>query len=315
MQQGYASIPPLSSSEMASWSRFIQEISGVFLDQSKAYLIQSRAGSLLRKTGSNSWSELLQKVRYDAGGELRNELINSITTNETSFFRDHTPFELLRNKLIPDLIDRRAREGYRRIPIRIFSAACSTGQEIYSTIITLKELLGNLDEYDILVTGVDISDRAVSQASSGIFSNMEVSRGLSPERLSRFFNPTPEGYKIKDEFRFLASFRKGNLLQPMAVSSKFDIVFCRNVGIYFNQDDRHKLFQNMGLLLKDDGALIIGSTETVAAFSLDLEEMRHLRTVFYKKKTTADFNRQPSASQSTQTNHPINYKPSLISQL
>ena len=104
--------------------------------------------------------------------------MNAITTNETSFFRDRTPFDLLRHKLIPDLIDRRRREGYKRVPIRIFSAACSTGQEVYSTIIMLDELLGDLLKYDLQIAGTDISDQAVAQASSGVYSPLETGRGL-----------------------------------------------------------------------------------------------------------------------------------------
>lgn len=297
-----ASIPPLSPAEMDSWSRYIQEISGIHLDQTKTYLIQARTASLLRKTESRSWSDLLQKIRLDSSGQLRNELINSITTNETSFFRDRAPFELLKHKLIPDLIDRRAREGYRKIPIRIFSAACSTGQEVYSTIILLKELLGDLSAFDILVSGADISDRAVSQASRGLFSSMEVARGLSPDRLSRFFNVTPEGYKIKDEFRFLASFKKANLLAPIQPANHYDIIFCRNVAIYFDADNRRKLLQGICSILKNDGALIVGSTETITDMSDTLQAMHHLHTVFYQKLKNPALNGQSTLSKRVQPN-------------
>jgi chemotaxis protein methyltransferase CheR len=285
-------IPPLTPVEMKAWSRYVHEISGVFLDLGKAYLIQTRVGPIFRSTDSASWDDLLRKIRLDHSGKLRNELVNAITTNETSFFRDIAPFDLIRHKLIPELIDRRTREGYRKIPIRIFSAACSTGQEMYSTIIVLRELLGDLSAYDVLVTGLDISDRAVAQASSGIFSSMEVSRGLSAERLARYFTTIPQGYKIRDEYRFLASFRKGNLLAPFPSTGKFDIVFCRNVGIYFTEDDRRKLFRNMGSLLRDDGALIIGSTESLTGLCPELEAKRYLRTVFYQKKNAIPTNGQ-----------------------
>jgi chemotaxis protein methyltransferase CheR len=295
------SIPPLTPSEMTAWSKYVHEISGVYLDPGKAYLIQTRLGTLLRSTACTGWTDLLQKIRYDTVGQLRNQLINSITTNETSFFRDITPFELLKHKLIPELIDRRTREGFRKIPIRIFSAACSTGQEIYSTIIMLQELLFDLSAYDILVTGVDISDKAVAQASSGIYSNLEVSRGLSPDKLARFFTTVPQGYKIRDEYRFLASFRKGNLLASMPSPGKFDIVFCRNVGIYFTEDDRRKLFRNMGALLRDDGALIIGSTESLTGLCPELEAKRYLRAVFYQKKTAVSGNAMALAHQTNGT--------------
>ncbi len=276
-------IPGLTSVEMLHWSQYIQQISGIHLDSTKTYLIQTRLGSLLRKTKSTTWSELLSKIRNDVTGQLRNELINSIATNETSFFRDIAPFELLKNKLIPDLIDRRAKEGYKRIPIRIFSAACSTGQEVYSAIILLKELLGDLNGYDILVTGVDISDRAISQASKGIFSSMEVARGLSPDRLSRFFNALPKGYKVKDEYRSLANFKKANLLAPILPFNEYDIVFCRNVAIYFEAETRRKLFQGICNMLKSEGSLIVGSTETIAMMNDTLNAAYHHNTVYYQK--------------------------------
>ncbi|MCC5926385.1 MAG: protein-glutamate O-methyltransferase CheR [Bacteroidetes bacterium] len=290
-------IPILSPAEMNAWSAYIQKSSGIYLETTKSYLIQTRLSSLFRSTKSTSWTNLLQTVQLDKTGSLHTHVINAITTNETSFFRDQSPFELLRHKLIPELIDRRRKEGHRQIPIRIFSAACSTGQEIYSTIILLKELLIDLQSYDIQISGIDISDKAVAQASIGIFSELEVSRGLTPQRLNRFFQRVPEGYKIHDELRFLASFRKGNLLTESLAMGTFDIVFCRNVGIYFQEHDRKTLFRNMSTLLKKDGALIIGSTETLSGIPHNLELKRHLRSVYYQYKVssgTSDTQRAPA---------------------
>lgn len=290
-------IPVLSQTEMSAWSAYVQKSSGIYLETTKSYLIQTRLNSLFRSTNSSSWANLLQTVQLDRTGRLHTQVINAITTNETSFFRDQSPFELIRHKLIPDLIDRRKKEGYKKIPIRIFSAACSTGQEIYSTIILLKELLIDLQSYDIQISGVDISDKALSQASSGIYSELEVSRGLSPERLNRFFQRVPDGYKIHDELRFLASFRKGNLLTESPAHGTFDIVFCRNVGIYFQEHDRSTLFRSMCSLLKKDGALIIGSTETLTGLPHNLELKRHLRSVYYQYKVTEydDDSQRPQA--------------------
>lgn len=121
--------------------------------------------SLLRETNSGGWSELLYKVKNETGTALRTKVISAITTNETSFFRDTAPFELLQFKILPELIDRKTKSAYRPIPIRILSAACSTGQEAYSTAIVLKELLGDFTGYDIRILGLDISDAAIAQAS------------------------------------------------------------------------------------------------------------------------------------------------------
>jgi chemotaxis protein methyltransferase CheR len=277
------STPSITSEELIGWSRHIHEISGVFLDGSKGYLIETRLGPLLRETGSGNWSELLYKTK--AGGTLRTKVINAITTNETSFFRDTSPFELLQHKLFPELIDRRNKAGLKPVPIRILSAACSTGQEAYSTAIVLKELLGSFSRYDIRILGLDISDATIAQASYAHFSRMELDRGLAADKLARHFEPMGERWKVKDELRALATFRKANLLDPLAVPVLFDIIFCRNVAIYFTEPDKIRLFRNLGLTLARDGALIIGATESITGLCPEFEPQRYLRAVFYRRKT------------------------------
>ncbi|KPP98583.1 MAG: chemotaxis protein methyltransferase CheR [Bacteroidetes bacterium HLUCCA01] len=290
-----AAVPVVKPDEMRAWSAFVHKVSGIFLDPSKTYLIQTRLADLYRTTGAGDWSDLLRRVQMDPTGRYRNQVVNAITTNETSFFRDRTPFDLLRHKLIPDLIDRRRREGYKRVPIRIFSAACSTGQEVYSTIIMLDELLGDLLKYDLQIAGTDISDQAVAQASSGVYSPLETGRGLTPAQVNRYFQTVNGGFKVRDNYRFMASFRKANLLDPYAVSGSYDIVFCRNVGIYFREEERRILFRLMASLLKPDGALIIGSTESLTGFCPNLEAKRHLRSVYYQRKTGTSATHSPAS--------------------
>ncbi|MDI9569889.1 MAG: protein-glutamate O-methyltransferase CheR [Pseudomonadota bacterium] len=272
----------LTAEELTSWSRFIQEISGVHLDSSKGYLVETRLGPLLRETGSASWNDLLYKAKIS--GPLRLKVINGITTNETSFFRDTSPFELLRHKLFPELIDRRNKANLRPVPIRILSAACSTGQEAYSTAIVLKELLGSFIGYDIRILGVDISDAAVAQASYAHYTRMELERGMPPDKLSRHFEKAGERFKVKDELRALATFRRANLLEPFPSTTPFDIIFCRNVAIYFTEPDKIRLFRNLGAHLVRDGALIIGSTESITGLCPEFEPKRYLRALYYQKK-------------------------------
>jgi chemotaxis protein methyltransferase CheR len=227
---------------------------------------------------------LLFKIRHDGAGTLRTRVINAITTNETSFFRDAAPFDLLRHKLIPEIIDRRNRAGIKPVPIRILSAACSTGQEIYSTAIVLKELLGDLRGYDIRILGLDISDAAVAQASYAHFSRLELDRGMPADKIARYFEPSGERWKVRDEIRAMASFRRANLLQPLAGITPQDIVFCRNVAIYFTEPDKARLFQSLGQAMAPEAALIIGSTESITGLCPQFEARRYLRTVFYQKK-------------------------------
>ena len=195
------------------WSRYIKEICGIHLDESKGYLVETRLGCLLSEAGVSNFSELFHKVRGDASSTLRKKVIERITTNETSFFRDVSPFELLRHKLIPDLIDRRNKSG-ARAPIRIWSAACSTGQEAYSTAIVFTEFTGDMAKYDIRLVGTDISNKVVAQASYGEYTRLELERGLAPEVLSRHFTASDDKWRVRDEIRSLVTFRTMNLSEP-----------------------------------------------------------------------------------------------------
>ena len=272
--------------EIPVWSRYIQEICGIHLDESKGYLLETRLGGLLSESGAANFSELFYKVKTDPSARLRGRIIDAITTNETSFFRDTSPFDLLRHKIIPDLIDRRSKNG-GRIPIRIWSAACSTGQEAYSTGIVLKELLGDLSGYDIRILGTDISNKVVAQASYGEYNRLELERGLPPEALMRHFTASGDRWRIRDEIRAMATFRTMNLLEPFSFPNPFDIIFCRNVAIYFTEADKTRLFRNLARCLAKDGALIIGATESISGLCPELEPKRYLRSVFYQWKAPA----------------------------
>jgi chemotaxis protein methyltransferase CheR len=275
---------PITTEEQRAWSQYVHAACGVFLDATKGYLFETRFAALGRETGSVSFSELLFKVRSDTSGLLRRRVIDAITTGETSFFRDSAPFELLRHKLLPELVDRRARSLPRsaRIPIRIWSAASSSGQEVYSIAMTLAETLGDLGRYDIHVLGTDVSDEAIRKSSAGRFTTLESERGLSPERRTRFFVAEKDGFKVRDELRALATFRQLNLLQPFSFPHPFDIVFCRNVAIYFTEQDRARLFERISTSVAPGGSLIIGSTETITGICPRFAARRHLRSVYYE---------------------------------
>jgi chemotaxis protein methyltransferase CheR len=276
----------ISNEEYALWSKYIHDVSGITLDNSKKYLIETRFGELLKEFSASTYSELYRKVTADVTNRMRRKVIDTITTNETSFFRDTSPFEMLQHKIIPDLIDKRSKSGFNKVPIRIWSAACSTGQEIYSIAITLHELLKDMNKYDIRLFGSDISDKALAQASYAKFTKLEIERGLGIDKLNRFFVMENNLYKVRDEIRGLATFKNMNLLEPFSFPVPFDIIFCRNVAIYFSEADRIKLFRNLGKVLARDGYLIIGSTESISGICPEFESKRHLRSVFYQFKTT-----------------------------
>lgn len=265
-------------------AKYISEISGIELDESKAYLIETRLGGLLEEYGFSSYLELCCKAKMDSSKTLENEIIDAISTNETLFFRDIGPFEVLRHKILPDLIDRRTEKFSGLFPttIRIWSAACSTGQEVYSIAMVLKELLPDLDKYNIRLIGTDISNAAIAQASYGTYNKFEIERGLSKEFLKKYFIPNGGNWKIHDEIRSMVSFGRRNIMQPFIGMGKLDIIFCRNVAIYFNTEERKKLFEKISNVLEPDGYLIVGSTESLTGICPMFEPKRYLRTIYYQ---------------------------------
>jgi len=273
----------LLPNERAGVLDFIYTISGIALDSSKEYLVESRLSALMDEIRCASFSELVRRAQSESGGVLKRRIIDGITTNETLFFRDSSPFDLLRHKILPDLIDHRAGRGVKT-PLRIWSAACSTGQEPYSVAMVLKEVLGDLSRYDIRLLGTDISDQAIARASRAVYSQNEMERGLAASVRSKYFVPHANGWQVRDDIRAMASFRRLNLMENFAFLGRFDIVFCRNVAIYFNDKDRASLFSRIERCLEPDGYLIIGSTELLKDICPQFEPKQYLRSVFYQVK-------------------------------
>ena len=274
--------------EFTLFTKFISDISGIHLNPGKEYLLETRLVKMLTSTGSDNFTDLYKKIRADFSKKLEQELLNAMTTNETLFFRDRAPFDLLQHKIIPDLIDRRvpgADVNKSPLTLRIWSAACSTGQEVYSIGIVLKELLGDTTRHNVSILGTDISDEAVTKASHGYYSLVDIERGLPPVKLNQYFNKENDKWKIDDEIRSLATFKKLNLMDDFSHLGKFDIIFCRNVAIYFPEEKKKSLFNRISKLLKPDGALIIGGTESIATICPTFESKRYLRSIFYQHKS------------------------------
>jgi chemotaxis protein methyltransferase CheR len=276
----------ITSDEIDLLAKYILTVSGIKLDQSKGYLIENRLGHFLSANGCSSFTDLYYKAKSDSSNHLQQEIVDAITTNETFFFRDNTPFDLLKNKIIPDLIDRRMSQNSNgAIPLKVWSAACSTGQEVYSIAITLMEMLPDRKKYDISIYGTDISDKAVAQASYGKYTQFEVERGLSVNKRQKYFVRSGSDWRIKDEVRSLAKFEKINLMKPFTGMAKFDVVFCRNVAIYFNSADKIRLFRKIAGVMQHDGALIVGGSENLSGSAPDLRSQQYLKGIFYELKT------------------------------
>jgi chemotaxis protein methyltransferase CheR len=275
----------IDAGEFKVFAQYIHSLCGVSLDGSKAYLIETRLGGLAQDNGCSSFSEFYYKARSDSSKLLPRQIIDAITTNETLFFRDSAPFEMLQYKILPELIDRRKNMSYSRsspLSLRIWSAACSTGQEVFSIAIILKEMLGNMNQYNLRLVGTDISNRAVAQASRGVYNKIEIDRGLPAGKLDRYFSMTDEGWKVRDEIRAMATFKTLNLLEDFSGLGRFDIIFCRNVAIYFSDQDKAILYKKLATALEPDGYLVIGGTESLTGVSSLFAPQRHLRSVFYQ---------------------------------
>lgn len=269
--------------EFKLFSEYILSISGIALEAGKEYLIETRLNPIITRLDCRSYLDLLKMAKADFKKQIENEIIDAISTNETYFFRDKSPFELLQFKILPDLIDRRSK-GSIRPTIRLWSAANSTGQEIYSIAMTLLEMGISNSNYNIKLLGTDISDAAIAKASYGLYNKFEVARGLDTRRLNRFFEPHGDNWKIKDELRAMVQFKKMNLMKPFVGLGKFDIILCRNVMIYFNTADRQRIYYEISKTLEPDGYLLIGSTESLVNDTDLYVSKKYLNSVMYQFK-------------------------------
>ncbi len=264
-------------------SKYIMEISGIALTKGKEYLIETRLNPLMEELGCKNYSEFHQKAKSDFKKNIENNIIDAISTNETYFFRDKSPFTLLQHKILPDLIDKRSKNRIGLKPaIRLWSAANSTGQEIFSIAMAMNDIGITPQKYQIKLLGTDISDAAIAQASYGRYNKFEVARGLDKIKLNKYFNEEGDYWKIKDEIRSMAQFKKMNLMKPFVGMGKFDIILCRNVMIYFTEEDRRKIYQNIARVLEPDGYLIIGATESLTNNSDLFVSKRYLNSIFYQ---------------------------------
>ncbi len=271
----------VTAEDLKVLSRLVDDLCGVVIDESKGYLVESRLSSVAEEAGCKSFSELYYKARYENDKTIQSKIIDAITTHETLFFRDNSPFEALQHKVLPELIDAREKTAAPR-RLRIWSAACSTGQEPYSVAIILSELIPNIASWDIRILATDISDAAIRQASLGFYRESDIRRGMRQEMLDRYFTRQGDGWKVQDAIRAMISYRRLNLLEPFRGIGPFDIIFCRNVAIYFTREARADLFNRLCAELSPDGYLFVGSSESLTDLGPRFTPQHHCRAVFYQ---------------------------------
>ena len=271
----------LTPQDYDAFRTFLEGASGIVLGDNKHYLVTSRLTRLMSELQIDSFSVLMQRLRTDS--KLRHRIMDAMTTNETSWFRDSYPFDILKEQLLPEFAKRQARQ------IRIWSAASSTGQEAYSLSMITSEYLqsrpGSLPMDAVQILGTDISPTVLEQARSALYEGVAVSRGLSPERKQRFFHEVQGGWKVNDDISRRVSFREMNLMNSYAALGKFDIIFCRNVLIYFSAQLKRDILSRMAKALAPGGYLVLGGSESISNYSDDFELVRWRNGVIYKLKS------------------------------
>jgi chemotaxis protein methyltransferase CheR len=233
--------------------------SGILLGKDKGYLVESRLPPVAHKHGFRTVEDLVAALRGSRRDVLAPDVIDAMTTNESFFFRDSRPFDLFKTKVLPELMQRR--QSSRRL--NIWCAAASTGQEPYSLAMILQEEAAKLAGWQCQILGTDISAEALARAKCGVYSQFEVQRGLSIQRLVAHFDKKDQAWQVKPEIKAKVQYRYFNLMLNAQALGKFDIVFCRNVLIYFDQPTKGRVLNSIASAMREDGVLFLGGAETV----------------------------------------------------
>ena len=272
----------ITTEDYKAFRIFLEDASGIVLGENKQYLVTSRLTRLMADNEITNFGNLMGRMKSD--GKLRQRIMDAMTTNETSWFRDVYPFDILKEKLLPEISKKQPRQ------VRIWSAACSTGQEAYSLSMMAQEYSmanpGSLPANAVQIVGTDISPRVLETANSGTYEGVAVSRGLSQERRTRFFRETGDGgWEVSKDIKQRVSFRELNLMQNYALMGRFDIIYCRNVLIYFSTELKRDILARMEKCLNPGGYLVLGGSESISNYSDGFDLVRWRNGVIYQLKS------------------------------
>ncbi|WP_318516857.1 CheR family methyltransferase [Photobacterium leiognathi] len=270
----------VNDQEYREFCRFLETQCGIVLGDSKQYLVRSRLSPLVNRFSLSSLSELLQNVIAGHNRELRIAAVDAMTTNETLWFRDGYPFTVLAEKILPEL-------AANKRPIKIWSAASSSGQEPYSMAMTVLETQAKRPGFlpSIQITATDISQTMLETCRAGVYDNLALSRGLSPERRRMFFEDNGDGkMKVNAKVKQMVNFRPQNLKDSYALLGKFDVIFCRNVLIYFSPEMKAKVLNQLAASLNPGGYLFLGASESLTGLTEQFEMIRCNPGIIYKLK-------------------------------
>lgn len=271
----------LSPGDYEAFQLFLEDACGIVLGAGKEYLVSSRLGGLMREHRIATVGDLLKQLNNGRNARLRTSIVDAMTTNETFWFRDMAHFRLLEEEICPEFNPRAGR------PIKIWSAACSYGQEAYNLSMVIKDYQlrnpGRMTQgADIIAT--DISSTVLAEAREGVYCGMAASRGLMPEQQQRYFQTRDECLMVRHDVKKQVSFRELNLTKDYNMLGKFDVIFCRNVLIYFSSEQKRSIIDRMASVLNPGGYLFLGSTESLSAHSDRFAMVSRLGGIAYRLK-------------------------------
>jgi len=264
--------------EYKNFQVFLEKACGIVLGDNKHYLVSSRLSRLMQDNNINALQGLVDQLNRTSSLQLRTKVIEAMTTNETLWFRDTYPFEVL-SKLIFEEYKKENKKN-----LKIWSAACSSGQEPYSISMTADEYASKNPGFNVSVTATDISQAILSQAKEAKYDALALARGLSEERKRRFFSSISNQWQVNANIRSRVAFREVNLLQSYTSLGKFDVIFCRNVLIYFSAESKKDILNRMAKQLNPRGFLLLGASESIAQYCDAFEMVRASTGVVYRLK-------------------------------
>ncbi|WP_226346432.1 CheR family methyltransferase [Agilicoccus flavus] len=270
----------MSAADVEFVSQVVRARSAIVLDASKAYLVESRLTTLARDRGHAGTAELVRALRAAPTGPLRDDIVEAMTTNETSFFRDGHPFMAMSQTILPELLVQRGRER----SLNVWCAACSSGQEPYTIAMLVQELIGADPSWRVRLLATDIDKKMLERTREGVFNQFEVNRGLPAPLLVRYFARHGMNYQIDPRLRAMVETKFLNLADPLPPMPPMDIVFLRNVLIYFDVETKRKILQGVKKVLKPDGYLFLGGAETTMNVDDAWERQQIGRAAVYRPR-------------------------------
>jgi chemotaxis protein methyltransferase CheR len=269
---------PILDSDFSYVRDLIYRQAAIVLEKEKTYLVEARLSPLLRKHGFTSLTEMIAQLRFQPNNGMHWDVVEAMTTNETSFFRDIHPFELLKKTVLPDLIKRRAASRH----LNIWCAAASSGQEPYTIVLLLREYFPELSAWQVNFLGTDISREMLNRCREGCYSQLEVNRGLPAPLLVKYFRKIGTEWQLKEDLRRLIDFRQMNLAQPWPALPPMDIIFMRNVLIYFDVETKKNILARVRKILKPDGYFFLGGAETTLNLDESFKRVQIDKTAYYQ---------------------------------